>query len=104
MNAPKQLLSGHEERMGPAVTFGFGMLDDGTTEVETHFARPSVLHDVRLKPLGCVLRNWWHRTERDRPKPAGTLNWCQREGLLRKAQRAKAAIPKLVLSMSDFEV
>jgi hypothetical protein len=71
INMPKQLVPGQEGSMAPAVTFGFDLSHDGLTEVASHFGRPSVLRDVRLKPLGWVLRSWLRRTEVDRREPAG---------------------------------
>jgi hypothetical protein len=69
MNAPKELVPETNDKTGPLITFGYGLLDDGETELQTNFASPSVLHDVWLRPLGFALRNWWRRSEQSRPEP-----------------------------------
>jgi hypothetical protein len=47
--ATKELLGDDDdERQRPSVTFGFDFGDPRTVEIETIFARPNVLHDVRM--------------------------------------------------------
>ena len=102
-NAPKELVPETNEETGPLITFGYGTLDDGDIELQTKFAVPSLLHDVWLRPLGFVLRRWWHRSElaltRPRRRSAlrgrdawfslepsfdrrfeGEVAWCRRRG------------------------
>ena len=67
-NAPKELVPVTDEESGPLITFGHGMLTEGDVELRTRFATPSVLHDVWLRPLGFVLRRWWHRSEPTLPQ------------------------------------
>jgi hypothetical protein len=63
-NAAKDLVPVADDESGLLITLGRGMLTEGTVELRTKFAAPSVLHDVWLRPLGFVLRRWWHRSER----------------------------------------
>ena len=102
-NAPKELVPATNEESGPLITFGHGLLTDGDVELRTKFAVPSVLHDVWLRPLGFVLRSWWHRSEPTLPQPRrqsalrgrdawlslepsfdgrfeGEVTWCRRRG------------------------
>jgi hypothetical protein len=62
-HAPKELVTGADEGSGLLISLGHRMLTDGTVELRTKFAVPSALHDVLLRPLGFVLRRWWHRSE-----------------------------------------
>jgi hypothetical protein len=102
-NAPKELVSAAGRESGLLVSFGHRMLTEGNVELCTKFAAPSVLHDVWLRPLGFVLRGWWHRSERTLPQPRpqsamrghdvwlslepsfdahyeGEVSWCRRRG------------------------
>jgi hypothetical protein len=64
MNAPSQLLPEPAGAMGPPATFGYDLSNALVTEVQTRLARPSILRDVWLKPLGWVVQNWWRQTQR----------------------------------------
>jgi hypothetical protein len=102
-NAPKELVPVADEKSGLLLTFGHQMLTEGHIELRAKFAAPSVLHDVWLRPLGFVLRRWWHRSEGTLPRarrqsalhghdvwlslePAfdgqyeGEVTWCRRRG------------------------
>ncbi len=50
-----------EERGDPRITFGFDYGDPQTIEIETQFARPSALHDVRMLWVRWVLNRWTRR-------------------------------------------
>jgi hypothetical protein len=67
-NAPKELVTAVDKEAGLLLTFGHRLLTEGNSELRTKFAAPSVLHDVWLRPLGFVLRRWWHRSERTLPQ------------------------------------
>jgi hypothetical protein len=102
-NAPKELVPQADEKSGLLLTFGHRMLTEGNIELRTKFAGPAILHDVWLRPLGFVLRRWWHRTEGTVPQPRrqsalhghdvwlalepsfdsqyrGEVTWCRRRG------------------------
>jgi hypothetical protein len=102
-NAPKELVPLPEDQSGLLLTFGHSMLSDGNVELRTKFVAPSVLRDVWLRPLGFVLRRWWHRSERSLTQPRrqsalrghdvwlslepsfdgrfeGEVAWCRRRG------------------------
>jgi hypothetical protein len=64
LNAPRALFGDALEE-GPNVQFGFGsyFLSKAGTEIELGFHRPSRLFDVRMGPLGFVLRRWRTRIQ-----------------------------------------
>ena len=102
-NAPKELVPVSEDELRLLITFGHSMLTEGNVELRAAFAEPSVLRDVWLRPLGFVLRKWWHRSERTLIEPRrqsvlrgndvwlslepsfdsrfeGEVAWCRRRG------------------------
>jgi hypothetical protein len=59
--ATKELLGDDNEdgqSQRPSVTFGFDFGDPQTVEIEAIFARPNVLHDVRMTWVRWVVRRW----------------------------------------------
>jgi hypothetical protein len=78
MLAPKHLIAEADTDNGPHVMVGHDWLDSGAIELQRDFTRPMVLRDIRLRPLGFVLRSWWRRTvesgrPNSRPGPAARV-------------------------------
>lgn len=48
---------------GPMIVFGYEFGHETDVEIETTFSKPTLLHDVRMKPVGWVLRRWWRRCQ-----------------------------------------
>jgi hypothetical protein len=69
-NIAKEVVPEMTDSSGIAVTFGYGFLDGGNAEVESHFAGPSALRDIWLRPLRIALRSWERRTERTDTGPS----------------------------------
>lgn len=82
MIAPKAMVPGTSDKTGLSITFGYGLLDDGEIELHTNFATRSELHDVWLRPLGMVLRNWWRRNEKKQTRAATRQFRFARSGCL----------------------
>lgn len=81
LTAPQSLIGKEALEAGPAVHFGLGayFLERATTEIETRFRTPSLLVDVRMRPLGIALRSWHRRVRitqsaEDRPS-VGRKMW-----------------------------
>jgi hypothetical protein len=102
-NAPKELVPVEGEQSGLLISVGHRILTDGNVELRTKFSVPAVLHDVWLRPLGFILRKWWHRSELAVVQPRhqsgllghdvwlslepsfdgrfeGDVAWCRRQG------------------------
>lgn len=95
--APRDFVPAINEHNGPLIFLGYET-SSSYPEVSTDFARPVTLCDVRMRPLGWVLKRWWQRCElqssekpgRRRPVLAfspsfdrtleGVTDWCVREG------------------------
>jgi hypothetical protein len=64
-SAAEDLLEAAKRSDGPLISFGYDLDESGNVEVEKTFSQPVVLYDVRMYPLGWVLRRWWRRCEHD---------------------------------------
>jgi uncharacterized membrane protein len=62
-NAGSELVAVDDDEIGPSISLGFNFAEVEHAEIEVVFARPMVLHDVRIIWLRWALRRWWARCQ-----------------------------------------
>jgi hypothetical protein len=81
MSAPQAIFGKETLSEGPSIQFGFGryFVAQGATEIETRFAKPSRLADVRMRLLSVALGSWRRRVRNAnkaaKPSPMGARKW-----------------------------
>jgi hypothetical protein len=84
LTAPRALFGEDALKEGPNIQFGFGsyLLSKAATEIELGFHRPARLFDVRMGPLGFVLRRWRTRVQAGPVGPDARLTGRKWDGEL----------------------